>query len=430
MLTQDQPKLAPAVRPEQTSQPPLMNWEMFRKDFPILDQEVHGHKLIYFDNAATSQKPRRVLKRLEEYYEHDNANVHRGIHELSNRATAGFEAARSRAAKFLNARSSDEIVFTRGTTESINLVASAWGQKHIRPGDKILLTEMEHHSNIVPWQLLAERSGAKLLFLPVTDDTGLLDLSHLDDWLTTDIKLFAFTHISNSLGTINPVAELCARARKLGVTTLVDAAQSAGHRSVDVQEIGCDFLALSSHKMCGPTGIGVLYGRQEVLESMPPWQGGGEMILNVEYQKSSWKPSPHRFEAGTPDISGAVGLHSAMDYLDEIGRENIAHHDQELGAYAFAKLAEFKSGIRLFGPHIGRAGLVSFLLRDVHAHDLVTLADQRGVALRGGHHCNQPLMHKLGVESTARASFYFYNTTQEIDRFIEVLRDIHKFFST
>jgi cysteine desulfurase / selenocysteine lyase len=405
-----------------------MDWSVTRADFPILNQSVHGQPLIYFDNAATTQKPRAVMDALRAYYERDNANVHRGIHELSNRATAGFEAARARAARFLNARSADEIIFTRGTTEAINLVAYAWGSSHLKPGDKILLTEMEHHSNIVPWQLLAARTGAEVRFLPVTGDIGLLDLNRLDEWLTPDVKLFAMTHISNSLGTINPVVELCARARKLGIPTLVDAAQSAGHRPLDVQEIGCDFLALSGHKMCGPTGIGVLYGRQEILEPMPPFQGGGEMILNVSFQKSTWKHAPHRFEAGTPDISGAVGLHAAMDYLDQIGRPKIAAHDQELGAYAYEKLASLKDGIRLFGPHIGRAGLVSFLLKDVHAHDVVTVADQRGVALRGGHHCNQPLMHKLGVESTARASFYFYNTTQEIDRFVEVLSEIRKFF--
>jgi len=410
--------------------PDKVDWRALRGDFPILHQQVHGHPLIYFDNAATTQKPKPVVSALKNYYEHDNANVHRGIHELSNRATAAFEAARSRSARFINAHSAEEIIFTRGTTEGINLVASAWGQKNIKAGDTILLTEMEHHSNIVPWQLLAGRTGAKLAFIPVTGEIGMLDMSRLDEWLTPSVKLLALTHISNSLGTINPVQEICARARKLGVTTLVDGAQSAGHRSVDVQEIGCDFFVFSSHKMCGPTGIGVLFGRGEVLESMPPWQGGGEMILNVEYQTSSWKPAPHRFEAGTPDISGAVGLHAAMDYLDGVGRDKIAHHDQELGAYAFSKLSQFKSGIRLFGPHIGRAGLVSFLLKDVHAHDLVTVADQRGVALRGGHHCNQPLMRKFGVESTARASFYFYNTTEEIDRFIEVLREIQKFFAT
>jgi len=405
-----------------------MDWSALRTDFPVLDQEVHGRPLLYLDNAATTQKPRVVLEALRHYYEHDNANVHRGIHELSNRATAAFEAARARAAKFINARSADEIVFTRGTTEGINLVAYAWGNKNIKRGDTILLTEMEHHSNIVPWQLLAERTGAKLQFLPVTGDIGLLDLARLDEWLTKEVKLFAFTHISNSLGTINPVNELCARARKLGITTLVDGAQSAGHRPVDVQEIGCDFLVLSGHKMCGPTGIGLLYGRQEVLEAMPPFQGGGEMILNVDFQRSTFKHAPHKFEAGTPDISGAIGLHAAMDYLDKIGRKQIAQHDQELGAYAFEKLSAFGSSIRLFGPHIGRAGLVSFLLNGVHAHDVVTVADQRGVALRGGHHCNQPLMHKLGVESTARASFFFYNTTDEIDQFVEVLHEIQKFF--
>jgi len=365
---------------------------------------------------------------LRHYYEHDNANVHRGIHELSNRATAAFEAGRVRAASFLNARSPDEIIFTRGTTEGINLVAQSWGARHIKAGEHILLTEMEHHSNIVPWQLLAARTGAKLTFVPVTGDLGLLDLHRLDEMLTGNVKLFAMTHISNSLGTINPVADLCARARKLGVATLVDAAQSAGHRPVDVQEFGCDFLALSGHKMCGPTGIGVLYGRQEMLETMPPYQGGGEMILDVDFQHSTWKPAPHKFEAGTPDISGVVGLHAAMDYLDHIGRARISEHDQELGAHAFAALSRLK-GIRLFGPQSGRAGLVSFLLNDVHAHDVVTLADQRGIALRGGHHCNQPLMKKLGVESTARASFYFYNTTNEIDRLAEVLTEIQKFFS-
>jgi cysteine desulfurase/selenocysteine lyase len=406
----------------------MANWSALRADFPILDQNVHGQPLIYFDNAATTQKPRAVLDALRHYYEHDNANVHRGIHELSNRATAAFEAARARAAKFINARSADEIIFTRGTTEGINLVAQAWGSKNIKAGDRILLTEMEHYSNIVPWQLLAERTGAELVYLPITGDIGLLDLSRLDECLAKKVKLLALTHISNSLGTINPVADLCARARQLGVTTLVDAAQSAGHRLIDVQEIGCDFLAFSGHKMCGPTGIGVLYGRQEVLENMPPYQGGGEMILSVDFQRSTWKHAPHKFEAGTPDISGAVGLHAAMDYLDKVGRGNIAQHDHELGAYAYAQLSRLKQGIRLFGPHIGRAGLVSFLLKDIHAHDVVTVADQRGVALRGGHHCNQPLMRKLGVESTARASFYFYNTTEEIDRFVEVLGEIQKFF--
>jgi cysteine desulfurase/selenocysteine lyase len=405
-----------------------IDWSALRKDFPILDQEVHGQPLIYFDNAATSQKPRRVIDALVHYYEHDNANVHRGIHELSNRSTCAFEAARARAAKFINARSAEEIIFTRGTTEGINLVAATWGAKNLQPGDVILLTELEHHSNLVPWQMIAQRTGAKLAYVPITGDEGTLDLSRLDALLTPQVKMFAMVHISNSMGVVNPVAELCARARKRGVTTLVDGAQSAGHLPVDVQAIGCDFYAFSGHKICGPTGIGVLWGRSEILEAMPPYQGGGEMILSVGYDQTEFKPAPYRFEAGTPDISGAIGLHVAMDYLDALGRENIWQHDQTLAQYALEKLAGLKN-IRLLGPKQNRAGLVSFLLPDVHAHDVVTLADQAGVALRGGHHCTQPLMHKLGVESTVRASFYFYNTKAEVDRFVEVMREIQKFFA-
>jgi cysteine desulfurase/selenocysteine lyase len=408
----------------------MPNWSALRKDFPILEQQVHGKPLIYFDNAATSQKPRSVIDALVHYYERDNANVHRGIHELSNRSTAAFEDARARAAKFINARSAEEIVFIRGTTEGINLVAHSWGAKNLKSGDVILLTEMEHHSNLVPWQLLTQRTGAQIAYVPITGDDGLLDLSKFDSLLTARVKIFSMVHISNSLGTLNPVAELCARARKRGVVTVVDGAQSAGHCPVDVQAIGCDFFAFSGHKICGPTGVGVLYGRQELLDAMPPYQGGGEMILSVGYDKTEFKNAPHRFEAGTPDISGPIGLSAAMDYLDAIGRQNIWNHDRDLANYAYGKLAEL-DGIRLFGPKLNsdnRAGLVSFLLKDVHAHDVVTLADQAGVALRGGHHCTQPLMHKLGVESTARASFYFYNTREEVDRFIEVIREIQKFF--
>lgn len=406
----------------------MTDWAKLRADFPILDQKVHGKPLIYFDNAATSQKPRAVIQALVNYYERDNANVHRGIHELSNRATHAFENARARVAKFINARSAEEIVWTRGTSEAINLVANTWGAKFLKPGDVILLTEAEHHSNIVPWQLLAQKTGAKVAYIPVTGDEGTLDLSKLDSLLTSQVKLLSMVHISNSMGVVNPVAELCARARKLGIVTLVDGAQSAGHMPVDVQAIGCDFFAFSGHKICGPTGIGALYGRQEILEKLPPYQGGGEMILTVGYDKTEFKPAPHRFEAGTPDISGPIGLHAAMDYLDAIGRDNIWKHDQELANYAYDQLAALQN-IRLFGPKTGRAGLVSFLLKDVHAHDVVTLADQGGVALRGGHHCTQPLMHKLGVESTARASFYFYNTKQEVDRFVEVVKEIQKFFA-
>jgi cysteine desulfurase/selenocysteine lyase len=406
------------------------DWSALRKDFPILDQQVHGKPLIYFDNAATSQKPRAVIDALVHYYEHDNANVHRGIHELSNRSTTAFEEARIRAGKFINAKNSEEIVFTRGTTEGINLVASAWGAKNLKSGDVILLTEMEHHSNLVPWQLLAQRTGAQIAYVPVNGDEGLLDLSKLDSLLTSRVKIFSMVHISNSLGTLNPVADLCARARKLGIVTLVDGAQSAGHCPVDVQAIDCDFFAFSGHKICGPTGVGVLYGRQEILDAMPPYQGGGEMILSVGYDKTEFKHAPHKFEAGTPDISGPIGLAVAMNYLDAIGRQNIWNHDHDLANYTYEKLAALND-IRLFGPKLNspqRAGLVSFLLKDVHAHDVVTLADQAGIALRGGHHCTQPLMHKLGVESTARASFYFYNTKAEVDRFVEVIHEIQKFF--
>ena len=403
------------------------DWSALRADFPILDQTVHGHPLVYLDNAATSQKPRAVIDALVRYYERDNANVHRGIHELSNRSTNAFEAARERTRKFINARSTEEIIFTRGTTEGINLVANAWGNAFVKAGDVILLTEMEHHSNIVPWQMLAERTGAKLRYIPITGDEGLLDLDKLESLLTPEVKLFAMVHISNALGTLNPVADLCARARRLGITTLVDGAQSAGHMMVDVQAIGCDFYAFSGHKICGPTGIGVLYGRKEVLEQTPPWHGGGEMISTVDYFKSTWNTLPHKFEAGTPDISGPIGLHAALDYLDAVGRENIFRHDLELATYAYQRLSELK-GVRLFGPKTERGGLVSFLLDDVHAHDVVTIADRYGVALRGGHHCTQPLMKKLGVPSTARASFYFYNTKAEVDRFIEVVKEIQKFF--
>ena len=405
----------------------LPDWAALREDFPILRQKVHGHPLVYLDNAATSQKPVVVLEALDRFYRQDNSNVHRGIHELSRRSTEAFEAARDRVAAFLNTRESAEIIFTRGTTESINLVARAWGDKNIQSGDTILLTEMEHHSNIVPWQLLAERTGAKLAYVPVTGDDGLLDLSGLDNLLDNTVKLFAFTHVSNTLGTVNPVADLCARARRRSIVTLVDAAQAVGHRPVDVREIGCDFLAFSGHKVCGPTGIGALYGRREVLEAMPPFLGGGDMIVNVDFFRSTFKEPPHRFEAGTPDFAAAIGLGVALDYLAAIGCENIARHDAELVALALERLLSLP-GLRLFGPRTGHAGAVSFLLQDIHAHDVVTVADQRGVALRGGHHCNQPLMKKLGVDSTARASFYFYNTAAEVDCLFDTLREIQKFF--
>jgi cysteine desulfurase / selenocysteine lyase len=402
------------------------DWAALRADFPILDQTVHGRPLIYLDNGATTQKPRAVIDALVRYYEHDNANVHRGVHELSYRATTAYEAARTRAAQFIRAGAPEEIIFTRGTTEGLNLIAYTFTSR-LKPGDAILVTEMEHHSNLVPWQLLAARTGAKLLFVPVTGDDGLLDLSHLDELLASNVKLFAFPQISNSLGTINPVAELCTRARSHGVITVVDAAQSAGHLPIDVQSLDCDFLAFSGHKMAGPTGIGVLYGRRALLEAMDPFQGGGEMIASVQFDHSTWNKVPHKFEAGTPDIAGAVGLHAALDYLDDIGRPAIAAHDAQLARDAYARLAEVP-GIRLFGPPGERGGLVSFGLAGAHPHDVVTFADQQGIALRGGHHCTQPLWRKLGIAATTRASFYLYNTPAEVDRLIAVIREAAKFF--
>ena len=330
-------------------------------------------------------------------------------------------------AEYIGAPSADEIIFTRGTTEGINLVAQAWGGKFIREGDVILLTEMEHHSNLVPWQLLAERTGARLRFVPVLDD-GTLDLAHLPKLLTQEVKLFAFTHISNSLGTINPVAELCEKAHAVGALALVDAAQSVGHLTLNVGELGCDFMAFSGHKMCGPTGIGALYARKEILDSIPPWHGGGEMIVSVALEKSTFKKAPHRFEAGTPNIAGAIGLAAAIDYLNGIGRAAIFQHDLQLARYACDRLTELPR-TRVFGPAEERGALVGFVMDAAHPHDLTTFADQYGLALRGEHHCNQPLMRRFGVSGTTRASFYFYNTKEEIDRMIEILHKAARFFS-
>jgi cysteine desulfurase / selenocysteine lyase len=400
-----------------------------RSDFPTLHQQVHGKPLVYLDNAATTQKPRIVIETLDRFYERDNANVHRGLHALSNRATEAYEGARARVAKFINATDPAEIIFTRGTTESINLVAASWGGANLKPGDVILLTEMEHHSNLVPWQLIAQRTGATIRYVPVvgTNVEGGLDAAKLETLLTPEVKIFAFTHVSNTLGTINPAAEFCAKARARGIITVVDGAQSIGHMPVDVRAMGCDFLAFSGHKMGAVTGIGALYGRRALLDAMPPYQGGGGMISVVEYSGSKWKPSPERFEAGTPNFGDAVALAAACDYLDSIGRDAISTHDTTLSRIAYDKLSALP-GIRLLGPTGDRSGLVSFAFADVHAHDIVTFADEDGIALRGGHHCNQPLMRKLGLTSTTRASFYVYNTAEEIDVLVTSLRRILKFF--
>ena len=405
-------------------------WKNIRADFPILHQQVHGKPLVYLDNAATAQKPRAVIDALVRFYERDNSNVHRGLHALSMRATDAYEGARARVAKFINAADPAEIIFTRGTTEGINIVARSVAAT-LKPGDVILCTEMEHHSNLVPWQQAARTSGATLKFLPVlgADAEGGLDLAALDALLTPQVKLFAFTHISNTLGGINPVADLCRRARAVGAISVIDAAQSIGHGPLDVRAIGADYVAFSGHKMCGPTGIGVLYGRRALLDTLAPDETGGGMVVTVDYAGAKWKPSPERFEAGTPNIADAIALGAACDYLDALDRAEIARHDQHLAALAYEKLSALP-GIRLIGPGRGgvRSGLVSFAFEGVHAHDVVTFADEDGIALRGGHHCNQPLMRKLGLTSTTRASFYVYNTEQEIDALVASLRRILKFF--
>ena len=404
------------------------DWKRLRTDFPILDQQVNGHPLVYLDSAASSQKPRAVIQSLVHYYERDNANVHRALHELSNRATDAFEGARRKVARFIGAASEDEIIFTRGTTEGINLIANTWCVANLKPGDVILTTGMEHHSGLVPWQMAAQRTGAVLNHIPVLDD-GTLDMEAFEKLLTPQVKLLALVHISNSLGTINPVREMCAKARAVGAVTFVDAAQSTGHIPVNVQDIGCDFLAFSGHKVCAPTGIGVLYGKLSLLEQMPPWHGGGEMILQVKLEASTYKPPPARFEAGTPDIAGVIGLGAAIDYLEAIGLENIEKHGLELAEHALAKLAEIP-GIRVLGPQSGpRGSLAAFHAEWAHPHDLVEFANSHGIAMRGGHHCTQPLMRRFQVPGTTRASFYLYNTLEEIDRLADVLTAARKFFS-
>ena len=402
-----------------------------RADFPILHQQVNGKPLVYLDNGATSQKPRRVIDALGHYSERDHSNVHRGLHARSMRATDAYEGARTRVAKFIHAADPAEIIFTRGTTESINIIAHSWARAHLKAGDVILTTEMEHHSNLVPWQQAARAVCATVRYIPVlgTDAEGGLDYAALDTLLTPEVKLLTFTHISNTLGTINDAVRLCARARAIGAVSVVDAAQSIGHTRIDVQALGCDFLVFSGHKMCGPTGIGVLYGRRSLLDQLAPDETGGGMVVNVTYEGATWKPSPERHEAGTPNIADAIALGAACDYLDEIGRDAIAAHDHHLAQIAMEKLSDIP-GIRIIGPRARqpRGGLVSFAFAEVHAHDVVTFADEDGLALRGGHHCNQPLMRKLGLTSTTRASFYLYNTAAEIDVLVASLHRIQKFF--
>lgn len=391
-----------------------------RADFPILAQQVHGHPLTYLDNTATSQKPVQVIEAMNRYYREQNANVHRGVHSLSETATAAYENARLRLTRFINAASPKQIIFTRNTTESLNLVAYSWGRANLKPGDEVLITEMEHHSNIVPWQLVCEMTGATLRYVPITP-RGELDEDALETLLCERTKVFAFTAMSNVLGTINPVAELSARAHAVGAIAVVDAAQSVPHLPTDVQALDVDFLAFSSHKMLGPTGVGVLYGRRALLEAMPPFMGGGDMIREVKMTGSRWNELPYKFEAGTPAIAEAIGLGAAVDYLNALGMDWVTAHERSITAYAWERLSEVE-GLRILGPEPERrGGLLAFVLGDIHPHDVAAILDQDGIAVRAGHHCAQPIHDHYGLPATSRASFYVYNTTAEVDRLIPAL---------
>jgi cysteine desulfurase/selenocysteine lyase len=391
-----------------------------RQEFPALHQLVHGKPLAYLDNAASSQSPRAVHDAMARQQSLNHSNVHRGVHWLSEVATAAFEGARDKVRRFVNADSVQEIVFTRGTTESINLVASSFGQRLGR-GDEVLITALEHHSNIVPWQLLCERTGARLVVAPILDD-GSLDIAAFERRLSTRTKLAAVAHVSNALGTINPVAELVSRAHAAGAVVLLDGAQAVPHLRIDVQALDCDFYAFSSHKMFGPTGIGVLYGKRALLDSMPPYQGGGDMILTVSFERSTYNALPYKFEAGTPNITGAVGLGAAVDYLEAIDFTALGEHEHDLLAYAARRLESDVPGARLIGTAAAKASVLSFVVDGIHAHDLGTIVDREGVAIRTGHHCAMPVMERFGVAATARASFAFYNNREDVDRLIEGLR--------
>ena len=400
--------------------------EKIRQDFPILKKQVHKNPLIYFDNAATTQKPQQVIDAISDYYTSSNANVHRGLHELAERATEGYENARKKVSLFINAPSEKNIIFTRGTTESINLVANSWGRKFLKPGDEILLTEMEHHSNIVPWHILAEEIGIIVKFIPVNEE-GCLVLDTLDDLISDKTRLIALTQMSNVLGTINPVKEVIERAHEQNIKVLVDAAQSVPNIPVDVQDLECDFLVFSAHKMLGPTGLGVLFAKEEILLEMNPFMGGGEMIATVTQEGATWADIPHKFEAGTPNIAGAFGFSAAIDYLNQLGMDNIQAHKKRLTSYAIDAM-EGVPGLVIFGHAERRGSAISFNLKGVHPFDLAQFLDQNGIAIRSGHHCAQPLMDSLGVKGTARASFYIYNTFHEIDTFIAKLKKAVHFF--
>ncbi|XEC96424.1 cysteine desulfurase [Paenibacillus tarimensis] len=403
-----------------------MNVNEIRGQFPILHQEINGHPLVYLDNAATSQKPIKVLEALKAYYESDNSNVHRGVHTLGSRATDAYEGARAKVMRFLNAASEQEIIFTRGTTTALNLVASSYARAVCREGDEIVITPMEHHSNLIPWQQAAKATGAILKHIPLRPD-GTIDLADAEQTITERTKIVSIMHVSNVLGVINPVKEIAAIAHRKGAVMVVDGAQSTPHMKVDVRDLDCDFYAFSGHKMCGPTGIGALYGKKKLLEAMEPIEFGGEMIDHVDLQHATWKELPWKFEGGTPIIAGAVGLGAAIDFLVDIGLDEVHRHEKQLAAYAHDRLADI-DGISIYGPKEGRVGLVTFNLGDVHPHDVATVLDADGIAIRAGHHCCQPLMRWLEVSATARASFYLYNNEEDVDRLVRSLLKTKEFF--
>ena len=404
----------------------MFDVEKIRKDFPILHQQVRGKPLIFLDSGASSQKPRQVIETIDYYYRRDHANIHRGVYALSERATESFENARILVQQFINAKRSDEIIFVRGTTEAINLVAQSYGRNKIKKGDEIILSEMEHHSNIVPWQILSEQTGAILKIIKVLDN-GELDFKHYQNLLSNKTKLVAITHVSNVLGTINPVKEIISLAHQKNIPVLLDGAQAVPHKLVDVQDLDCDFYAFSAHKMYGPTGIGVLYGKYELLDSMSPYQGGGDMISKVSFDKTEYNKLPYKFEAGTPHIAGVIGLGAAIQYLNEIGMQAIYDHEHELLQYATKKLKQFPN-IRIIGDNSHKAAVVSFVFDDIHAHDVGTILDNEGIAVRAGHHCAMPLMARFNIPASVRASFGIYNTNQEIDVLIDSLHKVEEVF--
>ena len=405
----------------------MLDIDSIRKDFPFLEAENGENPLVYFDNASTTQKPIQVLNKLDQFYRKSNANVHRGVYRLSQRATDAYENARKKIAGFINAKDDRSIIFTRGTTESINLVAYAWAQQQLKPGDEILVTEMEHHSNLVPWQITAERTGAVLKYIPLNDDLE-LDLEKPEKYFTPKTKVFALIHKSNALGKLNPVQKLIRHAKTVGAITVVDGAQSVPHTAVDVQQLGCDFFAFSGHKMLGPTGVGILFGKPELLESMEPFQSGGEMIENVTMTHSTWNDITWKFEAGTPNIAQAVGLGKAIDFLQNISMKKVEEHIGELTEYGMKKLNEI-NGVRIYNKKNIHGGIISFNVDGVHPHDLAQFLDQDNIAIRTGHHCTQPIMKKLGVSGTARISFYIYNTKEEIDKLCGCMKSTLNYFA-